>query len=580
MSFPNGNGTHDKDAHDDFGDINLGDMNTAEFMNPAKRESYAAHSHSEIQTDYTYGNGHSNDFNTPQAPGGLHRSLSDRHISFIGFGGGIGVGLFVGIGQSLAAAGPLGIFLSFAITGTLVWCVIQSIGEIITKYPVEATFPGLGTRFVDPAVGFTIGWTYWLNMAISVAVEVTAIGILVEYWITSVSAAVWIAIALVAIYGFNMLPVRWYGEAEVATSCIKVITLLGLMICSLVITLGGAPDHHRRGFEYWRNPGPFVQFLGIPGDLGRFLGFFYTLTNAAFAYGGTEVIVLAGAEAKNPSRQIPRNVQLFVYRLLFFYVIGSLFIGMIVPSNHPDLVNQQANAASSPWVIAIKTAGIHALPSIVNAAIITSAWSAGNTYMYIASRTLRGIALTGQAPRFLTKTTKQGVPIYAVLCTAPLGLLGFLSVGSGGAPQAFDWLQSLISLNNIINWGLLAFTYLRFYKAMQAQDISRRTLVWYGRFQPYSAWFAVIFSSIVCVFKGFPVFITYGGRKFDGADFVASYISFVLYLVPYLGYKVIKRSKMVKPSEADLTSGIINPWDISEEREPTTWYGKVWRAIT
>lgn len=116
-------------------------------------------------------------------------------------------------------------------------------------------------------------------------------------------------------------------------------------------------------------------------------------------------------------------------------------------------MNGAGNANSSPWVIAIKTAGIKVLPSIINAAIITSAWSAGNTYMYIAARTLRGLALNGQAPRIIGKTTKQGVPLYAVLCSAPLGLLGFLSVGSGGAPQAFDWLQNLISLNNILNWG-------------------------------------------------------------------------------------------------------------------------------
>lgn len=187
--------------------------------------------------------------------------------------------------------------------------------------------------------------------------------------------------------------------------------------------------------------------------------------------------MLAGAEAKNPSRQIPKNVRVFVYRQLFFctlamateltlrcrrfvddwHDVGPFFSShcspLSVPSNNPDLVNGAGNANSSPWVIAIKTAGIKVLPSIINAAIITSAWSAGNTYLYIAARTLRGLALTGQAPRVLAKTTKQGVPLYAVLCSAPMGLLGFLSVGSGGAPQAFSWLQSLISLNNILNWG-------------------------------------------------------------------------------------------------------------------------------
>lgn len=274
-----------------------------------------------------------------------------------------------------------------------------------------------------------------------------------------------------------------------------------------------------------------------------------------------------------------------------------------MPYNHPDLVNGKGNANSSPWVIAIKTAGIKALPSIINAAIITSALSAGNTYLYIAARTLRGMALNRQAPPFLSKTTRQGVPLMAVLCSAPLGLLAFLSVGSGGASQAFQWLKNLIALNNIMNWGLLAFTYCRFHKAMKAQDISRRTLVWYGRFQPYAAWFAVVFCIIVCFFQGFPVFLK---GRWSGADFVASYISgwvvrasadstpgFVLYLIPYVGYKLVMRSKvchgvvcsahtaqMVKPEEADLTSNIINPWDITEEPEPTTWYGKAWRVIT
>lgn len=98
-----------------------------------------------------------------------------------------------------------------------------------------------------------------------------------------------------------------------------------------------------------------------------------------------------------------------------------------MPYNHPDLVNGSGNASSSPWVIGVKMAGIKVLPSIINAAIITSAWSAGNTYMYVATRTLRGLALNGGAPRILAKTSKYGVPYFAVLATIPIGLLGYLS---------------------------------------------------------------------------------------------------------------------------------------------------------
>lgn len=171
--------------------------------------------------------------------------------------------------------------------------------------------------------------TDWYNNAISVAVEVVAVAVLVTYWNDTINPAVWISIGLGAIYLFNFLPVRFFGEAEVVTASIKVITLLGLFICSLVISLGGAPDRDRRGFRYWRDPGAMNTYAGMVGDLGRFLALFRTLTNSAFAYGGTEVIVLTGAEAKDPNRQIPKNVKLFVYRQLFFYVGGSLLVGMV-----------------------------------------------------------------------------------------------------------------------------------------------------------------------------------------------------------------------------------------------------------
>ncbi|KLT42271.1 amino acid transporter-like protein [Cutaneotrichosporon oleaginosum] len=505
--------------------------------------------------------------------GKLQRGLSSRHITWIGFGGGIGVGLFVGIGQSLAIAGPLGILISFLLTGFNVWCVMQSIGEIVAQYPVNASFPGFASRFVDPALGFTVGWTYWYNNAISVAVEVVAVAVLVDYWTDgSISPAVWITIGLVAIYCFNLLPVRWYGEAEVVTASIKVLTLLGLFICSLVISLGGAPDKDRRGFRYWRNPGAMNTYTGIAGDLGRFLALFRTLTNSAFAYGGTEVIVLTGAEAKDPNRQIPRNVKIFVYRQLFFYVGGALLVGMIVPYTHPDLVNGAGNAASSPWVIGIKMAGIKVLDSIVNAAIITSAWSAGNTYMYIASRTIRGLALNRQAPAILARTNKRGVPYFAVIATIPIGLLSYLSLGKGGASQAFNWLQNIIALNILLNWSMLCITFICYYRAMKAQGRDRRDLYWRGVLQPFPAYFAVTFSLIVCVFKGFPVFLK---GAWNASDFVAAYISFPVYVVPFVAYKIIRRTQFVRPKEADLDRDQINPEDVVQEKVPTGAFGKI-----
>jgi amino acid transporter len=69
-------------------------------------------------------------------------------------------------------------------------------------------------------------------------------------------------------------------------------------------------------------------------------------------------------------------------------------------------------AAASPYVIAMKNLGITVLPDIVNALLVTSIFSAGNSYTYCATRSLYGLALEGRAPKVLRHCTKNGVPIW------------------------------------------------------------------------------------------------------------------------------------------------------------------------
>ena len=83
-----------------------------------------------------------------------------------------------------------------------------------------------------------------------------------------------------------------YGEAEFIFSSIKVVTITGLIVLGIILDLGGGPDHDRLGFRYWKHPGPFVQFDGIEGAKGRFLGWIAAMTQAAFAYTGTELVAV------------------------------------------------------------------------------------------------------------------------------------------------------------------------------------------------------------------------------------------------------------------------------------------------
>lgn len=120
--------------------------------------------------------------------------------------------------------------------------------------------------------------------------------------------------------------------------------------------------------------------------IGQFLGFFSTLVYAAFTYAGVKSVAAASGEAKNPRRNTPKAVRHTLYRILFFYSLRSLALGMLVPSNDKNLLgaesDQAPGAAQSPWVIGITEAGIDVLPSIINAVIFTSATSSANAFLY------------------------------------------------------------------------------------------------------------------------------------------------------------------------------------------------------
>lgn len=157
------------------------------------------------------------------------------------------------------------------------------------------------------------------------------------------------------------------------------------------------------------------------GSTGRFLGLFSVLVNAAFSYGGVEFVAVAAGEAENPRYSIPKAVRRVFWRILFFYVLGSLAIGVLIPYNEPLLLSAiedgAPGGAASPWVIAIYRAGVPVLPSIVNAVILTSASSSANAHLCIGSRYLYALAQSGQAPQFLLKCSKRYFLPHSKLCS-------------------------------------------------------------------------------------------------------------------------------------------------------------------
>ncbi|KAH7132668.1 amino-acid permease inda1 [Dendryphion nanum] len=498
------------------------------------------------------------DIQTAEEYGYVERGLKSRHIQFIALGGTIGTGLFLGIGNAFANAGPLSVLLGYTFTGCAIFAMMQCLGEMSTWLPLPGAIPQYCARYTDPALGFAVGWNNWYQCSITLCAEISAAAVLVSFWDPDekVNQAVWITLIIVLIVVLNIFAVSIYGEAEFIFASIKIITILGLLIVSLVIMLGGAPDKDRRGFRYWKE-GAMKEYVGT-GSTGRFTGLWSTLVNAAFSYGGVEMVAVAAGEAVNPRKNIPKAVRRVFWRILFFYVLGSFMIGVTVSSNDPALTSSDAKGAQkSPWVIAMKNASIPVLPHIINAVILTSASSSGNAFLYTGSRYLFGVAQNGQAPRFLLKCSKAGVPYWCVAITASISLVTYMSV-STGANQVFLWFQNLTTIAQMFTWCSVCVTYIRFHKALKAQGVDRNDkniVVFKSKWQPYTAWFALCYFALIITFNGFKVFTKKSWGSDELTSFFTAYIGVPIFFLLYAFWKILKRSKVVNPAEADIWTG-------------------------
>lgn len=472
--------------------------------------------------------------------GALQRRLRNYQVTMIGFCSGIGTGLFVGTGSAYAKAGPAGLLLAYIIVGGVLWCVMQSIAELATLFPTAGSFPHWASRFIDPAVGFSLAISYGYCYTIAIASETSAAAVVVAYW-TDITPAVVITVGLVLILAINLMSVRFYGESEVIGGAVKVLCFIGLVIVSIVITAGGGPNHETIGFRFWNNPGPWTDYNGIPSSTGHFLGFLSSFVNASFSFIGVETVVITAAESVDPHRAIPKAAHRVTYRIAFFYILGALLIGIIVDPRDGSLTTGDSNASSSPFVIAIKNAGISTLPSIINACILVAAWSAGNSYCWVGSRMIVAMTTDHQLPQIFGRVDKKGVPYVAVLFAWLFGPLAYLSLGTGGAAQAFTWLLNLSTIAGLIAWATLSFCYIRFYTAMKKQGINRDTLPWKAPFQPYTAWVGFIGSTIITLIAGFPVFLK---GNWSTSSFVASYIGIPIFIIPIICWKLWHRTKV------------------------------------
>ena len=471
----------------------------------------------------------------------LQRSISARQLSMIAVGGAIGTGLFLASGSAIAQAGPAGALLGYAIMGLAVYCMMQSLGEMATQLPIPGSFEAYADRFVDPSLGFAAGWNYWLSWTITLAAELVAGAMIVQFWFPHANTTLWAIAFFVLLIGLNWMTVKAYAEAEYWFAGIKVITIIVFLAVGLLLICGGFGGESV-GFQNWTlkdapsgRSAPFV---------GGFIGVLSVFMVAGFSFQGTEGVGLAAAETADPGRNVPRAIRSVFWRILLFYVGAIFVIGMLVGFNSPYLLNgNESHIAYSPFTLVFERVphiGYYAA-SMMNAVILTAVLSCGNSAFYVATRMLHAMACAGQAPKHFSSVNRRGVPVPALLATGLVGALAFFS-SYVGDQKIYQLLYNASSLTGFLIWLGIAICHLRFRRAWVSQGRRVEDLRFRAKFYPYGTWLslllfiAVLFGANASVFSATP---------FSWFDVVTSYLMIPVFVLLYLVHKWINKTRLV-----------------------------------
>lgn len=476
----------------------------------------------------------------------MKRGLSSRHISMIAIGGAIGTGLFVATGSVVAQAGPGGAILAYLLIGVMLYFLMASIGELATFYPVSGSFSSYATRFIDPSLGFTMGWLYYIMWALVSSVDVMVAASVIHYWnvFHFFSPLTWSLIFITLLLLLNIFTVKAFGETEFWLSLIKVITIIVFIIIGFLMIFG-ILGGHAYGFDnFTKGNAPFVG--GITGILS-------VLLVAGFSVGGTEVVAVTAGESDNPSKTMPKAVKQVFWRILLFYVLSIFVISAIIPYTDSLLLNEHESVAQSPFTIVFDRIGIAFAASVINAVILTSLLSAANSGLYTTSRMLYSLSVNRQAPKFLGKlnpTTK--LPLRALITTYIFIVLVII-YANFNANAVFS-LLNIIGSMVILVWGASTWGQVRLRRAIKKQGKDISTLL------PYRSPLYPLGPIIVFLMLIFLLFGSSFGKLMAG-QFSGVFINFlplIVLAIIFFIHKLIRKTKYVKLEDMDLSQHEIN----------------------
>ncbi|MFA9440616.1 amino acid permease [Uliginosibacterium sp. sgz301328] len=483
----------------------------------------------------------------------LKRELKARHLTMIAIGGAIGTGLFVASGATVATAGPGGALLAYLLVGVMVYFLMTSLGELAAFMPVPGSFSTYGAHYVEPGFGFALGWNYWYNWAVTVAVDLTTLQIIMHYWFPNVPGFWWAAIFLAIIFLLNYISVRGFGEGEYWFALIKVLAVVFFIAVGTLMIFGIMHGGEQGGLHNFTvGDAPFVG--GMPALIG-------VAIVVGFSFQGTELIGIAAGESENPRQNVPKAVKQVFWRILLFYVLAILIIGLLIPYTDPNLLSSsEENIAMSPFAIVFERAGLAFGAAVLNAVILTSVLSAGNSGMYASTRMLFAMACEGKAPKMFAKLSKNGVPRNALYATTVVAMLCFLTAVFS-EKLVFFWLVGMSGMTGFIAWLGIAVSHYRFRKGYVLKGNHLEDLPYRAKLFPFGPLFAFALCLIIMlgqryedaweIISGLWASLVHGTpfvmhNGFEWADFIGAYVGIPLFLVIWIGYRIKHKTRLIR----------------------------------
>ncbi|MBU8583788.1 amino acid permease [Bacillus paralicheniformis] len=383
----------------------------------------------------------------------LKRGLGARHIQMIALGGTIGVGLFMGSSSTIKWTGP-SVLLAYAICGIFIFFIMRAMGEMLYVEPSTGSFATFGHQYIHPLAGYMTAWSNWFQWVIVGMSEIIAVGEYMKYWFPDLPAWIPGIIAMAILGGANLVSVKSFGEFEFWFAMIKIVTIVLMIVAGLgIIFFGFGNGGQAIGFSnLWSHGGFFT---------GGFSGFFFALSLVIAAYQGVELIGITAGEAKDPQNTLRHAIQSIIWRILIFY-IGAIFVIVTV---YPW---DELNAIGSPFVSTFAKVGITAAAGIINFVVITAAMSGCNSGIFSAGRMLYTLGVNGQAPKFFTKISRNGVPLYGTIAVL-IGLAIGVVLNYIAPPNIFVYVYSASVLPGMIPWFVILLSHIGFRKAKGAE---------------------------------------------------------------------------------------------------------------